>query len=124
MVPDRDGCCRNHSKLCFRNRILAGSGNNRLSRHDGFAYLAQPVVETVFSDSMPLAICAGRKTAGLLVQKHLLPVLDAVLRFDSLDLIQGNTSRRNQLLGFLCFLRTHYLTGEADIKYTGLFDAY
>ena len=59
MFPDGDSCCRNHSKLCLSNRLLARAVDYRLSRHDGFAYLADPVVETIFSDGMQLAVYSG-----------------------------------------------------------------
>lgn len=70
------------------NRLLTVAWRYWLVIYNVFAYLMKPVVETVFSNSMQLAISSAGKAAGLLVQEYLLPLLDAVLQFDFLDWTQ------------------------------------
>ena len=119
MFSNRDSCCRNHSKLGLSNRILVGADKSRLSRHNGFANFTKPVVKAVFSDCMQLAISPGRKTTGLLVQDDLLPLLNAVLRFDLLDLIQGNTSPKTKRLVFYVFYVAFFMFLTNTLSHMG-----
>ena len=119
MFPDGDSCCRNHSKLCLSNRLLARAVDYRLSRYDGFAYLANPVIETIFSDGMQLAVCPTRKATSLLVYDDLLPLLDAVLRFDLLDLIQYKSSPKNKCLVFCVFCVVFFMFLTNTLSHMG-----
>ena len=119
MFPDGDSCCRNHSKLCLSNRLLARAVDYRLSRHDGFADFTKPVVKAVFSDCMQLAISPGRKPTGLLVQDYLLPLLNAVLRFDLLDLTQGKTSLKTKCLVFCVFCVVFFMFSTNILSHMG-----
>lgn len=87
MLPYRSICCGNQSKLCFNNRILIDVGDYGLVSHNEFAYLAKPIVEVAFSYCMQFPTSPTGKTTGLLGQENLLPLLNAVLHFDLLDLI-------------------------------------
>ena len=119
MFPDGDSCCRNHSKLCLSNRLLARAVDYRLSRHDGFAYLANPVVETIFSDGMQMTVCPTRKATGLLVHDDLFPLLNAVLRFALLDSIPGKTSPKTRCLVFYVFCVAFFMFSTNTLSHMG-----
>ena len=52
---------------------------------------------------MQLAISPTGKATGLLIHDDRLPLLNAMLRLDLLDLIQGKTSPKNKCLFFCVF---------------------
>ena len=98
---------------------MASAGNYRLHRHDGFAYLADPVVETIFSDGMQLAVCPTRKATSLLVYDDLLPLLNAMLCLDLLDLIQGKTSPKTKCLVFCVFCVVFFMFSTNILSHMG-----
>lgn len=66
-----------------------------------------------------MAVCPTRKATSLLVYDDLLPLLDAVLRFDLLDLTQGKTSLKTKCLVFCVFCVVFFMFSTNILSHMG-----